>query len=89
MVTTLDKYGRIIIPKRFRERLGITAETNLHIAEEGNKIIIEPLSNSQNAPLADKEGILIVTSECKIDIGELIKSERKKRLNRLTFWDNQ
>ena len=34
MTTTLDKYGRILIPKRLRELLGITPQTQLVITEE-------------------------------------------------------
>ena len=41
MVITLDRFGRIIIPKRFRENLGINFGASLNISEDGNRIVIE------------------------------------------------
>ena len=41
MVITLDKFGRIIIPKRFREHLGINFGASLNISEDGKRIVIE------------------------------------------------
>jgi len=54
MVTTLDRYGRIIIPKKLREHLGITKHTNLNIVEEDKRIVIEPIHSKD--VLVNKDG---------------------------------
>ncbi|MCH7826888.1 MAG: AbrB/MazE/SpoVT family DNA-binding domain-containing protein, partial [Bacteroidetes bacterium] len=41
MVINLDKFGRIIIPKKFREHLGINFGSSLNISEDGKRIVIE------------------------------------------------
>ena len=43
MLATLDKFGRILIPKKFREHLGISSDTTMNIVEDGERIIIEPI----------------------------------------------
>ncbi len=41
IVTTLDKFGQILIPKKFREYLGISFNTLLNISEDGKRFVIE------------------------------------------------
>ena len=59
MVTTLDKFGRLIIPKKFRDHLWINFETALNISEDGSKIVIEPVQEKE--PVVEKNGILVFT----------------------------
>ena len=77
MTTSLDKYGRILIPKRFRKLLGITSETQLIITEEGNKIIIEPVPKEN--PYEEKGGMLVFVGELEAEYESLIEKERKSR----------
>jgi len=42
MITSIDKFGRIIIPKKIRERLGINTKTTLNISENGKKLRLNP-----------------------------------------------
>ncbi len=81
MVTTLDKFGRVIIPKKFREHLGINAETNLNISEDGKRIVIELVK--EKAPIVDKDGILVFTGRLDDKKGELIKSDRNRRMKKI------
>ncbi len=81
MVTTIDKFGRVIIPKRIRERLGITSETTLNIDEDGKRIIIEPVP--ENEPLVEKDGILVFTGKLSIDLENYLSEEREQRLRSL------
>lgn len=81
MVTTLDKYGRLIIPKKFREHLGITKNTNLDIKEEGKRIIIEPIQAEDI--LVNKDGILVYAGSILAETDELLKMNRDNRINRL------
>ena len=77
MTTTLDKYGRILIPKRLRELLRITPQTQLVITEEGNKIIIEPVSEEN--PYEEKDGMIVFVGELEVEYESLVEQERKRR----------
>jgi AbrB family looped-hinge helix DNA binding protein len=81
MVTTLDKFGRIIIPKRFRERLGINFGTALNISEENNRIVIEAVQEKE--PVIDKNGILVFTGKLDDKAIDVIRNERKNRMKKL------
>lgn len=80
MLTALDKYGRIVIPKKLRQHLGITQSTNLKISEEGKKIVIEPVEEEM---LEEKNGILVYTGELKDKEQDILKEDRKKRIKKL------
>ncbi|KAB2845213.1 MAG: AbrB/MazE/SpoVT family DNA-binding domain-containing protein [Melioribacteraceae bacterium] len=82
MVTTLDKFGRLIIPKKFREDLGINSNTALNISEEGNRIVIELVEDKK--PLVKKNGILVFTGKLEEKKNsDFIKSDRNKRMRKL------
>lgn len=81
MVSKLDKFGRIIIPKRFRERLGINNKSTLNISEDGKRIVIE-LVQEKN-PVVDRGGILVFTGNLEDKKNDLVKSDRNKRMRKL------
>ena len=81
MVTTLDKFGRIIIPKRFREHLGINFETTLNISEDGARIVIEAVQEKE--PVIDKNGILVFTGKLDGKMGDFIQDDRNHRMIKL------
>ena len=39
---TVDSKGRITLPKRVRERLGIDAGTEVEVHEDDGKVVVEP-----------------------------------------------
>lgn len=81
MVTTLDKFGRIIIPKKFRAHLGISSDTSLNISEDGKRIIIEPIQ--QKEPVVDKDGILVFTGKLDKTKNDFIQNDRNKRMKKI------
>jgi AbrB family looped-hinge helix DNA binding protein len=81
MIATLDKFGRIIIPKKVRKQLGITTETSLNIEQDGKRIIIEPISEEE--PIVNKDGILVFTGKLQGDIDQFIMKDREKRIKKL------
>ncbi|MHB1686763.1 MAG: AbrB/MazE/SpoVT family DNA-binding domain-containing protein [Ignavibacteriaceae bacterium] len=81
MVTTLDKFGRVIIPKRFRERLGINFKSTLNISEDGKRIVIELVQEKE--PVVDRGGILVFTGNLEDKKIDLIKSDRNRRTHKL------
>lgn len=81
MVTTLDKFGRVIIPKKFREHLGISSDTSLNISEDGKRIVIEPIQ--QKEPVVYKDGILVFTGKLDKTKNDFIQNDRNKRMKKL------
>lgn len=81
MVTTLDKFGRVIIPKKFREHLGINLGTALNISEDGARIVLEPVQEKE--PVIDKNGILVFTGKLDGKMGDSIRDDRNKRIKKL------
>lgn len=41
MQTTIDSAGRLVVPKEFRDRLGITAGTRVEIREDGSGLRLD------------------------------------------------
>lgn len=81
MVTNLDKFGRVIIPKKLRKQLGITPETTLNIEEDGKRIIIEPIQ--KEGPVIEKDGILIFTGKLQGETEQYLAEDREERINKL------
>jgi bifunctional DNA-binding transcriptional regulator/antitoxin component of YhaV-PrlF toxin-antitoxin module len=81
MLTKLDKFGRVIIPKRFRERLGINIKSTLNISEDGKRIVIEIVQEKE--PVVNKNGILVFTGDLEDKKNDLIKSDRNRRMHKL------
>ena len=81
MLTTIDKFGRVIIPKKIRENLGIGVETTLNISAKGKQIVIEPVQDDN--PVVDKDGILVFTGKLNIKRNNLVKNDRNQRTRKL------
>jgi len=81
MVTTIDKFGRVIIPKRFREDLGISIGTTLNISENGKQIVIEPVLDDN--PVVDRDGILVFTGKLNSKRNNLVHNDRNRRMHKL------
>ncbi len=41
--TTLDKFGRILLPKPVRQRLGLKAGDSVSLDVEGSRLVVKPL----------------------------------------------
>ena len=81
MVTTLDKFGRVIIPKKLRERVGINYKSTLNISEDGSRIVIELIQDKE--PLVNRNGILVFTGKLEDKKSDSIKSDRNRRMKKL------
>ena len=44
MAITIDKYGRVLIPKEIREKMGLRPGATLHITVRGDEIVLKPRS---------------------------------------------
>lgn len=53
---TMDRFGRILIPKKVRDRLGLTAGQELALDIENGKLMLEP----PQEPVIVREGKALV-----------------------------
>ena len=81
MRTTLDKFGRIVIPKQVRKDLGIEPGAELTVEERGEEIHVKPVRDA--APLAVKEGILVYRGAAEGDLTKVVQAHRGERLRKL------
>src|SRR5438067_2382305 len=77
METTLDRFGRIVIPKEIREDLGIEAGSVLRVEEREDEIRLTPLRD--NPPTRVKAGVLVFSGEPTGDLREALKRHRDER----------
>ncbi len=81
MVSSLDKFGRIIIPKKVRKQLGITSETILTIEEDGSRIIIEPIQ--PEGSIVKKDEVMVFVGKPEGEVDQLLTNDRTQRMNKL------
>ncbi|MEA2604733.1 MAG: hypothetical protein QOF89_5725 [Acidobacteriota bacterium] len=80
--TTLDKFGRIVIPKQVRDDLGLSPGSVLKIEERDQGIVLKPIP--EGSPLLLKDGILVFTGEVEGDLEAALRRDRDERSRKLT-----
>ena len=77
METKLDRYGRVVIPKKVRDDLGLAPGDRLEIREGQGEIVLKPVS--EDGHLVYKDGILVFTGTIEGDILDVIRADREER----------
>lgn len=80
MKTTVDKFGRIVIPKETRDRLGFDPGTEMEIIEEGDSVRLR--RKFPRANLVWKGDILVHTGEVQEEGRDIVKFLEKLRRER-------
>ena len=83
MIITIDRAGRVVVPKQFRERFNLTAGTELEIEPAGDGLKLRRVGAETS--LVRKHGILVHHGRARvaIDIGEFIRAERDVQVRRM------
>ena len=76
MTITIDKAGRVVIPKSIRDRLNLFPGSELEIDVDGNGINLAVCS--AETKLIEKKGVLVFDgqSESDVDVAEFINQQR-------------
>jgi AbrB family looped-hinge helix DNA binding protein len=84
METTLDRFGRIVIPKRVRDGLGIGPGAVLEIEEQQDRIV---LRLREEAPdLVREDGVLVYAGEPVGDLEQAVEAQRSRRGRDVAGW---
>jgi AbrB family looped-hinge helix DNA binding protein len=83
MIALVDKFGRVVIPKKFRTHLGLAPGTELDIEEEGNRLVLEPVSR-EPLLVRDGEGLVYRGKLLEdVDASSFLKREREERARKI------
>ena len=76
---TLDKAGRIVIPKTLRDELQLGTGDSLELESHGDQITLRPIHSSM--PIQKEDGIWVYRSgqPCNLSIRDLIEQGREER----------
>ena len=81
MRTTVDRFGRIVVPKEIRDRHGLIPGSGVEIEDAGETIT---LRRSDELPgLVEKDGILVFRARPTGDLDKAIRAHRDERLGSL------
>ncbi len=79
---SIDKAGRVVLPKALREKMRVEAGDDLLVEAEGDRITLRPVR--PEALLKKELGIWVYKGESSsVSIPELIEAEREKRVQEL------
>lgn len=81
MKTTVDRFGRIVVPKSMRTRLGLRAGSQVVIEEESGRIVLRPADDEPTLML--KDGILVFTGAAEGDLESAVNAARDDRARQL------
>ena len=80
MRTTIDRAGRLVIPRLLRDRIGLTGGGEVEVELDGAAIRIEPVGVGS---LREEDGLLVIpaagTSLTSAAVRELIDADRHGR----------
>ena len=81
MRTTVDRFGRVVVPKSMRDRLGLRAGSAIEIEEAEGQISLRPAEISSH--LTVKEGILVFEGVATGNLETAVGADRERRTHRL------
>ena len=80
MRATIDRAGRLVIPRPLRDRIGLANGGEVELELDGSAVRIEPVSGRE---LKDVDGLLVIPAAGTIltgaDVRELIDADRHAR----------
>lgn len=79
--TTIDRAGRLVIPKPLREQLGLRPGTRLHVTTEEGTLRLSP---DRPAPaLIERDGFLVIEMVGNVAVDADHRNERERRTEKL------
>jgi AbrB family looped-hinge helix DNA binding protein len=80
MTVTLDKAGRVVIPKTLRDELRLEPGDSLELESEGERVTLSPVRSA--SPLSRKRGVWVFRGGAKLTAAATDKALRDIRERR-------
>jgi AbrB family looped-hinge helix DNA binding protein len=80
METTLDRFGRVVIPKEIRDILGLKPGELLKVEQSDDEVVLKPLR--EEPPIKVKDGVLVYVGTATGNLMEAVRAHREERLRR-------
>lgn len=87
MEVSVDKAGRIVVPKPVRDRLGLRQDSRLRVVETAEGLVLTPVDRPTGLT-RDDDGWLVFSGESskKIDWDRLQDEDREERMKKGGGW---
>lgn len=87
MNVRIDSAGRIVVPKKVRERLHLRKDSELRLEESAEGFTLKPVCE-ESALVRDRRGHLVFTGKPigNVDWDRLIEDEREARIRKIGGW---
>lgn len=83
MQTSVDKFGRVLVPKTIRDHLGLHPGMHLFIEEHGQEILIKVANEEE--PVERRQGVLVFIGKAVGNIERSVNASREEREKKLGF----
>ena len=77
MEATLDRFGRIVIPKKIREDFHLHVGSSIRIEEGEGEIVLKPVEGEPS--LIKKDGVLVFSGKAAGNIETAVEEHRQER----------
>ncbi len=74
---SLDRFGRLVVPKDIRDRLGLRPGTEIEIDAKENELVLRPVAHEPSLKL--KKGVLVFSGKTTGDLRGAVWAHREKR----------
>jgi AbrB family looped-hinge helix DNA binding protein len=78
MEATIDRFGRIVIPKKIRDDFNLKPGSQIHFEEAEKTIVMKPVYNEPN--LIEKDGVLVFSGTSAGNIEKALSEHREERM---------
>jgi AbrB family looped-hinge helix DNA binding protein len=75
--TIVDRFGRIVIPKKIRDDFNLEAGTQIRFEESDEGIVLKPVRGEPN--LRWKNGVLVFSGTPLDDLSNVLAKHREER----------
>ena len=84
MQMTIDRFGRMVLPKAVRDCLGLEPGDRLEVTEDGDAVVLRPVRVGDSLVL--KAGVLVHSGEATGDVADAVRAHRERRVERARAW---
>jgi len=80
MKLLIDRSGRIVVPKRLRERLGFRPDSEIEVIEKPDGVLLRPLQEKPSMVKVDGFWVHQGVSEQGVDWDRIVDDVREERI---------